>query len=310
MVEESGTRYTIDELLTLHTVAPDEHEILTEGRRDASLLQWFFDTTESSIAVFAVSDRINIDFDVVIPTGLDFGEKAKVVATAKIVNEDALARDTITCVVDADYWHSVEDYDHAGIPCLLATDYTSMEMYCFNEYILDKFLRLVLRAPKEIRASNVLTSISSALVELYLLRWCLKMAPGSPTLPAKFLRSCSITGGVVRLNSSKLIVDALNSCSSPDVRRDSGDAIELSLQHKVDSLNEIDRRKVIGGHDFSQMLCFFLKTMHPEVLREDRRGFIDPSTTELTLIGCLTRELLAIEPLFKALVARVTVSTA
>ncbi|MGW5667750.1 hypothetical protein [Micromonospora sp. NPDC003776] len=301
MIHDSdGTRRTIDELITLHEVEAGLHEIYVEGRTDAGLIEWFLRRQQTAAAVFAVSDRVEVDFDV-CQYGVEFGEKGKVVAVARRLSEKG-ADKTFTCIADADYWHSLES-PPAAAESVLLTDYTDVNMYCFNEHVIGKFLLVCLRAPHELKPRMVLSTITPLLQALFVLRWLMRRELPDLKLVSRVDRRIALSGGTVALNVAKLLEDSISASNDPQARQISKEAVLAAHQRIVERIAD-DPRKWVNGHDFVRFLCFYLEKFHSELLKDDRKDMRNPVTAKLTLLGCLDAHDLAAEGLFRRLLLR------
>ncbi|MBM7079313.1 hypothetical protein [Micromonospora humida] len=305
--EDDGTRRTIEELATLHSVEPGLHEIYTEGRTDAGVINWFMRHHEiDSATVYAISDRVLLNFDV-HQYGVRFGEQGKVVAAASRLAELG-ASGGFTCIADADYWHTLEDKPSAARFALL-TDYADLNMYCFNEKVIQKFLLVCLRASSDLSAHSILSSIAPLVRAIFILRWLLRQEVESLTLVKRLERRVTVAGKSLILDLEKLVRDSIDSCPDPAARTIDKDRVCAQHVHLSEALAASDPRKSMNGHDFVYFLCLFLQKFHPEVFGEDRKNFKDVSTAELALLGCIDIESLAREGLFRQLLQRLGRST-
>ncbi|ADU08396.1 hypothetical protein ML5_2878 [Micromonospora sp. L5] len=299
---ENGTRRTIDELVTLHQVEPDLHEVYTEGRSDAGVIEWFIQRSQAQAVVYAVSDRVEVDFDV-CQYGVDFGEKGKVVGVAQRLSELGV-NDGFTCIVDADYWHVLEE-GPVNSGNLLVTDHTDLNIYCFDEKVVQKFLLVCLRAPAQLKARSLLSAITPLLRALFVLRWLLRRElPGTQLVQRIERRIRTARDSTLSLDAAKLLNDSLGASPDPSARTIDKQRVLTEYAALLGTLTSEDPRKCINGHDFVRFLCFYLGEFHAELFRGDRKGLKDAATAKLALLGCLDVHDLAEASLFKALLTR------
>jgi hypothetical protein len=83
----SGTKRSLDELITLYELEPELSEVVTEGRTDAALMRWFLNRLNSDTAVYAVTDRLDITPAELRSRGLNVGNKGYVIASALMLQE-------------------------------------------------------------------------------------------------------------------------------------------------------------------------------------------------------------------------------
>lgn len=276
--EADENRRTPEELATQFYLEPEMREVIVEGRTDASLLRWYFSQTfpDADVRFYAVQDRVLIDDDRVTSLGYLAGNnRGRVIATAQIVEESRPGQTGGAFLADRDSASIGLD------PCptvngLHYTDFTSIEMYFFNEKSIRKLLTVTLRAPAECRARDVISAITPALTTLFRVRAVLKQVPPpTPKIASKVISDLKIYS---------------DGATTLDVR----EAIQKSHGGNVDALVEkceciripedADPRHYANGHDFSALLIRFLHTNHPQVFREERRPLISASMLELAIL--------------------------
>ncbi|MFE0346196.1 hypothetical protein [Streptomyces griseoluteus] len=275
--EIDENRRTPEELAVLFDLEPDIKEVIVEGRTDAGLLRWYFSITspDADVKFFAIQDRVLINNDRLQSMGYDSGNRGRVIATAQIVESLFPEQKAGAFVADRDRGAIGLD------PCptvngLHFTDFTSIELYFFNEKSLRKILTVTLRAPQSVKASHILTAITPILTTLFRIRAVLRTAPEpKPKLAAG-------------------VIDKLKIGADGTSNLDPKDALQKSAQGKVDGLlqtyealslsPELDVRHYIHGHDFCAVLVRYLQGNHPQVFREERRGLAYPSTLELAVL--------------------------
>jgi len=298
-----GTKRTLAELVTLHEIEPDLTEVITEGRSDSSLIKWFLRRRGSAAAVYCVSDRLEVPPSEVRARGQSVGNKGRVVAAALNISEASTeASRKISFVYDID-----DDILNGSVQpetdCLLHTDYRTIELYAFSASPLDKFLKVILHADDDVKATDVLQSITGPLIGIAFARLLLSRLPEPVAMVDSIEKRCTLKAGSIILDAWALIADSINSVRG----RRRFVATRESILAEYDQLKSactLDPRLVIRGHDFMQICCYYLKTRYASLFREDRIAYKSWVVFEMTLMACLESEDLMTYPLFQTLAQR------
>lgn len=274
--EIDENRRTPEELATQFDLEPEMKEIIVEGRSDAGLLRWYFSQTfpEADVRFYAVQDRVLIDDDRVTSFGhLAGSNRGRVIATAQIVESiypeqvgGAFLADRDCASLGLDSCPSVNG--------LLYTEFTSIELYFFNEKSIRKLLTVTLRA--SVRAQEVVSAVTPSLTNLFKIRAALRQVPNpAPKLAAKVISELKVhTDGSSNLD----VKEALQ-------KSHGGNVDSLLERYEGISIPEgSDHRNYINGHDVSAVVIRFLQTNQPQVFREERRVFSSAATLELALL--------------------------
>ncbi|MER5691387.1 hypothetical protein ACWDBO_22580 [Streptomyces mirabilis] len=290
---DDENRRTPDELATLDIVEPGMKEVIVEGRSDAGLLRWFFSQVapDADIALFAVTDRVLIDSDTITDRGHNTGPRGSVVSTAEIISGKAPRSSRVLFVAD-------RDGDSFGLDAcpeldnIVYTDFAAMELYCLSIKTIGKVLSVALRAPKHITAQSVIDAITPALVTLFRIRATLRSMPEPKKLAAKVIDQ-------LQFNASGSDLDpeaALERSGKGYSRKDLSETLS-----RFEVPEDSDKRYYIRGHDIAAVFVRYVASMHPNLLREDRRHFAQPTAMEICMMSSL--EIVDLEPyeLFKKL---------
>jgi hypothetical protein len=160
-------RRTIEELIVKYELEPTLRDIYVEGYSDALFFRWFLEKSDASNAVVYEIDSVEVDAQTVIKHKLEVGNRGRLIAFGMEVDRRIAHPHQVTCIVDRDYDIVLQKEYGAGV--LLFTDYTSLELYSFNENTLTKFLRVVARAMPETPAI-LLGKFCSILHETFFIR--------------------------------------------------------------------------------------------------------------------------------------------
>ncbi len=114
-------RRTLEELVVIHSVEPDIHDVIVEGASDQNIVEWFLlENGRTKSAVYEVG-LFEIDPDAVKSLGLQDNNKGRVITIADAVAKLCGKNPRITCVADRDL-DKVLETEH-NFPSLLITDY-------------------------------------------------------------------------------------------------------------------------------------------------------------------------------------------
>ncbi|MEU1556567.1 hypothetical protein ABZ517_28225 [Streptomyces scabiei] len=279
MVKEvDENRRTPEELATQFYLEPEMREVIVEGRSDASLLRWYFSQTfpDTDVRFYAVQDRVLIDDDTVTSFGhLAGNNRGRVIATAQIVEASQAEQTGGAFLADRDS-ASIGLDSCPTVNGLYYTDFTSIELYFFNEKSIRKMLTVTLRAPVQCKAADVLSAITPALITLFKVRAILKqIPPPTPKLAAKVVSDMKIyPDGSTNLDAREAIQKSKG-----------GNVDTLVAQYESIRIPEdSDCRNYVNGHDFSALVVRFLQTNYPQVFREERRALASAATLELAIL--------------------------
>lgn len=129
-------RRTIEDIKTRYFVEPTLQDVYVEGVFDKLVLNSWCEKNDEKSIVSYVIDSVDIPFEILEKYGLTDGNKQRVIALAKELEE--LHCNSYKCLVDKDLDHwfdAIED-----IPQLIWTDFSSLEMYFFSEQLIKRIL--------------------------------------------------------------------------------------------------------------------------------------------------------------------------
>ncbi|HVB00327.1 MAG TPA: DUF4435 domain-containing protein [Acidimicrobiales bacterium] len=294
MSQRSSTRRTLDELRTLYSLFPDVREVLVEGNHDRIFLVAFIVECESEAVVFAVDDRVLVEKDLVDAAGVDEGARGRLIAIAHAIQQwDENERAHLTCLVDADRGYLGQG---SGIPFsypeLVVTDLGSIEVYALTKSCIRKFLSVVLRVEVAVDLDTFVSSLESALVELFLARAVLHESGCGISLHEKAAKYGRHDGGVVQYSADELLTRTLPGDKNADLLSE----LKTRVTQMRKDLPKDDLRRAVRGHDIAPVL------IHALQLKND---FAHPETVERALCGCVDWVDLRQQHTFAALLERV-----
>lgn len=185
-------RRRLDEVVTLYDVEPPiSGDIYVEGPFDKRLLEWLFHCVGRPRNNIYEIDTVDVPDDVVENFGLPTGSnRSRVIALARTLAQAIPSiADRVAFAIDRD----LDDYFGTTWTCpsLFSTDYTSLDVYLFEESVIERYLFFAIRT-SGLRVGRFMESLATLLTELFLIR--LTNASLSMNLRrVGFERSCSVT---------------------------------------------------------------------------------------------------------------------
>jgi hypothetical protein len=255
-------RRTLDELIARYELEPQLRDVYVEGPSDLVFFDWFFHAMGLlDVSIFEIAD-VEVPLSVIEDHGLTRGKRSEVIALAlELQNALSPPRNQATCVADQDY-APVGDYP-STCEILFLTDFTSLELYFFDERVFDKFLSLFIGG-FPITASDLLNRLAAVLERIFAIRVAnSRLGLGLEWL--SFTRCCETKEYQIVFDDIDFIRRYLNK-----------GALLSELERFMNTVGAIhgtlgtDRRERIHGHDFISLLCWLIgKT------RSSKRGLSD-----------------------------------
>ena len=286
----SDDRRKLHELAVRYENEPTLRDVYVEGQFDAILVSWFLREHDCDDAVVYEIDTVEVPQDVLKKHGLDEGQKGRVIALCLELAASAKVPGQVTGVVDRDYDRLLGIQRQC--PLLQYTDYSCMEMYAYNEEVLQRFFHMYVRKA-EYTPAAFLSAVQSVLLEAFLMRSTnQKLGCGLSWLDVE--DQCKLRRESAEFNSEEFARKYLNKSAKLPLLADFNR--QLAAFRAV--IAETDPRHCINGHDFVCMLTKYVaKAMR-------NKSLADPDAVERQLTAHLDYGTLANEPLFLALLAR------
>lgn len=242
-------RRTIDELRARYDLEPALRDVYVEGVFDKEVLTLCFRSIGELQRIVYEIEGIEIAEELVKSHGLTDGNKQRVITLAR---ELAIGRENpaYRCLVDKDLDHWFGPLEQ--VPGLVWTEHSSIELYFYNDRLLQDLLLTAARARIE-NWDVFIDSITKILRDLFAMRladrelkWSMKWLPLEKHL--------SIRGGSVVFSSSEymrrlLMKNGFNSKGAQFSSSFSKWQIKLSG----------DPRGYIRGHDFIDLLAWSIR---------------------------------------------------
>lgn len=297
-------RRSLHELVSRYKLEPELCDIYVEGESDRAFIRLFLE--EKGLNNFVVYDVDTVDIPVEKIQTLDLNLNSKRSFVITLANhlelELAALLDTlrVTCICDRDFDTLLKNEENWPLKILLFTDYSCLEMYWFHEKAIRKFLRVILYNG-DMKPDRILNILSPVLIELFLIRAANQIFDFGIEVLKNFGDCCKLKGNAISFDAKKYITKYLDKGTKR--------AEEKNFIDKIDELrnyakkNILDTRLKMHGHDFGELLCWYIK----QYLAKNKRHLHDPKTIESLLFACGDDwELLESETLFKTLLSRLS----
>jgi hypothetical protein len=283
------TRRTLEELVMRYRLHPHLCDIYVEGESDRRLVQWFLRTNNRAAVAYGISG-IDVPAQAVLDKGLHDSHRGRVIFLAQYLEETLGSQVRITCIADADYDYFLQISRPEKL--LLITDYTSMEMYCFNAGCVQKSVDL-LGCKTNKSGADILITISALLKSMFLHR----VANGLLAFELHWIdvsSCCGLVSENIEFDVTEFQKRYFNTRGLSEVQKQTF----ASRLTKLSNTTCTDDRRCIRGHDFVEVLEWYFG----KLIRRAPR----PNATEITriLFATLSADDLAAEGLFAALLGR------
>ena len=287
---------TVEDLISIYEEEPTLKDVFVEGEHDKHFFEFFFDYNNlENIVVYQISS-ISIREKIFNELGLQNkkSKKNQVISLAYDLFINLSSYKQLRCIVDKDMDEYFEDsLFHWDL--LLYTDYTSREMYFLNPMTIKKFIKLYLHG-LPISEFELIKKICQILQEIFLIRLTLKKIDENVELiPFSNKKRCPSLKFNITFNSSKYIKDLIIS-RALNIKFESFVSIINDFREKLSE----DVRNNIRGHDFSNLLAYFLGKNYKRKINKKSRKF-DEINVEASLYSCIEISDLLEENLFKNL---------
>lgn len=279
-------KQSLDEIKAMYSLEPSLRDIYVEGKNELHIIKWFLKMKgKTNVEVYTI-DVVELEDDLFERFNLSKNSnRNKVIITSEVLSEYFdKNRLKVKCIADADFDRHLGKIRQNYI--LQFTDYTSTEMYFFNESFLTKFFDLVLHGfaipPREmiLRLKNVLERIFLIRLTNESLGWGMSCID--------FKDYLSWNNNDFTFEEDRYIINCLRSNGK-------GREIETFINVMSDYEQRLDNdpRQNIRGHDFTKLFRIVVRR-----LKGHRARYNDLSTFEGTLCGCLELSFLENETLF------------
>lgn len=135
------SRRTVSDLVARYTLEPTLRDVFVEGAFDEQIVRQFFSKTSREHPSVTCIDTIEISDDLLAKHRLTRGEKNEILALAEEIFVTLGDVPGITCIIDADCDRILGTL--STNPLILATDFTSMDMYWLSDETVGRFFAVM-----------------------------------------------------------------------------------------------------------------------------------------------------------------------
>lgn len=280
---------TIDELITRYMLEPQLHDLFVEGKYDKSFYEWFFKALDCELVSVFEIDTVDIDDALLRQLGLNWGNRSEVIALATSF-EQAFSDGVpyLRCVVDSDFDFLLGS--RVAATYLLYTDYTSIELYCCCENVIDKVFSTGLG--QVLSDAKILFEDFSLICQAAFIMRAANQSLGWRMQWRELRRSLSMSDEHVILDEVRLVRRYLSS------NQRAGSLEEFNrARSELSALQVDDVRKAIHCEDFFDVLGWYI------IQKIGRRstGIGNPDSVRAMVLPALEMEQIRDEPLFTSL---------
>ncbi len=259
---KKGKKSTIEEIIVKYKRAKIK-KIYVEGSTDKALIQLFLKKSEIKNIVVLRIETVDIPKELIEEQKLEleYNNRNRVIVLSLLIQEGMIG------IIDSDF-DFIEEPIYTKPLHLLSTDYSDMEIYGFNEDTLEK---IFLGYPSKQAESypKLLNMISDILLEIFLIRFAKKkIEPRRSHID--FLKK---NKDFLSLNLKKITFDR-DIYLKKYVSDNASKVKEFNnfIEEKKSTLSH-DIRKVIHGHDYVDLLMFYLEVKDEKSRELFRRLF-------------------------------------
>ena len=283
-------RRNIDELFFLYEVEANVTDIFVEGPFDAVVIKYFLkEISLSNVNVYEIS-TINVNDQELISANKKANNRERTIWLAEKFDDAGIKTDQLTCIVDKDFCHYLGSC--IELPHLLYTDFACMEMYFFNETVIDKFLNACCYR-EGWPCNRFLGSISNYIQRMYLFRLANEVLNWQMAMLDKVV-CITIADWEIVFDEEYFINRFLN---KNDRIKNSNEFCECISLYEQNLLN--DPRYQMNGHDFISAFSFLL------IKKGVSKEISNTKIISRALILTLSSKLLLQYTLFNSLLKRV-----
>lgn len=286
-------RRHVTEVVTLHELEPELHNVYVEGEFDAAVISRYLNSTvgRASIQVLPIG-LVDIPSEMLAQRGLSSGERQRVIVLA-LELEAQLGGDcsSASCVIDSDL-DAVLGISHVS-PLLARTDFPTMEGYLLSSQSLARVSWAVRN--DHISAEFLATVVMSAAAWLFTARYVLR-ARGLDLRRLDIGRSCRLAAGNFVFDRESYLLRTVQAAGVAGVY----DGALAEIDADFDSFDG-DTRQRVDGHDFVELAAAAIRRLVPMPRGRDLGS---EAVVESLLLAAFVEEDLSDAPLFAWLVSR------
>lgn len=282
--------FDLDGLLARYLLHPERRDVFVEGNDDKGLLRKFLQESGApDVAVFAIS-VVNVPAKALLDRNLAHpSRRNEVIALAFELEAKGITPAQAACVADSDFDYILPAGHKSSL--LLLTDYTSLELYAFDEELIGNLL-VVTSPDTTYSGKKLLDSLSGPLQLLFSIRAVnVSLNLGLQWIES-FDRFLSMNGDTLEFDDREFLKRYLLDRVPANTAK--GFMTELA---RIQSLLTSDIRCRIRGHDFIRAIAWYLRAV------EKKRHLTETVVRDLVYVA-LRKASLATYPLFVSIASR------
>lgn len=256
------SRRTVSDLVARYTLEPTLRDVFVEGAFDEQIVRQYFLKTSRERPLVTRIDTIEISDDVLAKHRLTRGEKNEIVALAEEIFAALGDIPGITCIIDADCDRILGTL--STNPLILATDFTSMDMYWLSDETVGRFFAVMGEPSWDI---ETLTShLASTGKEIFLVR----AANQSLKLRAAIIpirKYCTRKQSTLSFDASRYRETLLRAAGAWDQLNPF-----LSEIERLSLIIDNDMRNYVCGHDLTELLFIAYRDQLGRIGIKENRG--------------------------------------
>lgn len=244
----------VNELIAKYRLEPTMRDIFVEGVDDRCCIEHVFYRHKKKHFRVIPIENVNLPSKLLASTGVSNNNRGRVMNLSLIFQDKLINSNSASCIIDRDFDALLKinlesDY-------LYYTDFSCMEMYAFNTEVLEvMFLNLGISED----VNNLMCNLSEILQELYVIRLT-NDQPNWHLSEFSFLKCCTIVNSKIIFNRDEYIKRYLNK----NGRIADEEKFISDVKKNTELLTE-ETRLQCHGHDFVELLLWFLNNKHSKV---------------------------------------------
>lgn len=281
---------SLAELLTLYSLEPELSDIYVEGPSDKILINRYFKNQGKTINIVEIND---IDFGELceIKPELKSNCKNKVVELSRQLEDNfSNSLKTVICIADRDFDNFLNKIVTNSY--LHYTDFSSIEMYFFNETSLSVFFKDILH-DFPFTSGNIITKLQPILNHIFNIKLALLNVFGDEfevnDFDIKKLAVINKESGEINFNPSDYIFRYLNSKKLMAYKN----AVDEQFA-KLSGINTDSIELKIRGHDFMYLFFLYIDKIKNHIK-------LSYETLERVALICIDLDLIENQNLFKTI---------
>ena len=242
----SGIRSTIREIQTKYKMEPSlPKTVYVEGSTDKAYVKLFLKQANLKDTSVVSIDSVEIPKNEIESLEIEDNNRGKIITLTTLIENHIIG------IIDSDF-DFIQEPTYIQKDNLLKTDYANMEMYLYNEESLDK----ILVSYPEKKNSKDFFKLEQILVDIFLITFAKKNLKNE-------LKKIDLAQKDLFTPKSKIIEFNRDKYLNKYVKNNKELLIEFNIFiDKIKTKLPKDKRKIINGHNFVDLLQFYLEIKH------------------------------------------------